>query len=130
MQLLRTLTLALVALIFVGACWTAIARAQQTASRSTAADGVYTEAQATRGLAVYVEQCEACHGATLAGGLGPPLAGAGFLGAWDTLTLADLVDKIQYTMRPRTPTRCRARRPRIWSHTFSGRTRFPLGRPS
>ena len=103
MQLLRTLTLALVALIFVGACWTAIARAQQTASRSTAADGVYTETQATRGLAVYVEQCEACHGATLAGGLGPPLAGAGFLGAWDTLTLADLVDKIQYTMPATNP---------------------------
>ena len=103
MQLLRTLTLALVALIFVGACWTAIARAQQTASRSTAADGVYTEAQATRGLAVCVEQCEACHGATLAGGLGPPLAGAGFLGAWDTLTLADLVDKIQYTMPATNP---------------------------
>ena len=51
MQPLRTLTLVLAALIFVGVCWTAIARAQQTAPPSTAAGGVYTEVQATRGQA-------------------------------------------------------------------------------
>jgi len=98
MPTLRTLTLALAVLIFVGVFCMAIARAQQTAPRSTATDGVYTDVQATRGQAVYVEQCQACHGTALAGGLGPPLAGAVFLRGWDTFTLADLVDKIQNTM--------------------------------
>lgn len=99
----RTLIITVAALTFAGLFFTTITRAQQTAPRSTAADAVYTEAQATRGQAVYVEQCQPCHGATLAGGLGPPLAGAGFLGAWDTLSLADLVDKIQHTMPATNP---------------------------
>ena len=127
MQPLRTLTLALAALVFGSVCWTAIARAQQTAPPSTAAGGVYTEAQATRGQAVYVEQCEACHGTTLAGGLGPPLAGAGFLGAWDTLTLADLVDKIQYTMPATNPgTLLRAQATDLVAHLL-GTNAFPAG---
>lgn len=127
MQPLRTLTLVLAALIFVGVCWTAIARAQQTASPSTAAGGVYTEVQATRGQAVYGEQCEACHGATLAGGLGPPLAGTGFLGAWDTLTLADLVDKIQHTMPATNPgTLSRAQATDLVAHLLSANA-FSVG---
>jgi mono/diheme cytochrome c family protein len=127
MQLLRTLTLVLAALIFVGVCWTAIVRAQQTTSPSTAAGGVYTEVQATRGQAVYGEQCEACHGATLAGGLGPPLAGTGFLGAWDTLTLADLVDKIQHTMPATNPgTLSRAQATDLVAHLLSANA-FSVG---
>jgi len=103
MPSVRTLIMAFAALTFAGLFFTTIARAQRAAPRSTAADAVYTEAQATRGQAVYVEQCQPCHGATLAGGLGPPLAGAGFLGAWDTRSLADLVDKIQHTMPATNP---------------------------
>lgn len=111
MQPLRTFTLVLGALTFAGVSWTASARAQQTAPRSTAADGVYTDAQATRGRAVYLEQCQACHGARLEGELGPPLAGAVFLRLWDMLPLAHLVDKIQATMpetNPGTLTRAQA----------------------
>ena len=74
----------------------------------TAKDGVYTAAQAKRGEAVYLKQCVLCHGATLAGDDGPPLAGQSFLEVWDTLPLSDLFDKIQNTMpddAPRTLTR-------------------------
>jgi len=69
----------------------------------TVAEGVYTDAQAARGQATYAAQCAACHGATLGGGLAPPLAGAGFLRAWDTRSLIDLVDKIQQTMPATSP---------------------------
>jgi len=113
------LTLALALLIFVGVSWTAIARAQQTAPR-WAADAVYSEAQATRGHAVYVEQCQVCHGAALDGGLGPPLAGEGFLGVWDTSTLSDLVDKIQFTMPATNPgTLSRAQATDLIAHLLS-----------
>jgi len=69
----------------------------------TVADGVYTDAQAARGQAIYEAQCAACHGATLGGGLAPPLAGAAFLRVWDQRPLLDLVDKIQKTMPATNP---------------------------
>jgi len=78
----------------------AVAAAQ---AQRTIAEGVYTDAQAARGQAIYEKQCAACHGATLAGGLAPPLAGAGFLRAWDARPLIDLVDKIQQTMPATSP---------------------------
>ncbi|HEX5228225.1 MAG TPA: cytochrome c [Bryobacteraceae bacterium] len=62
-------------------------------------DGVYTQAQADRGKAVYAKSCAACHGATLDGsGAAPPLAGADFRGEWNGKTAADLYDKTQTTM--------------------------------
>lgn len=64
----------------------------------TAKDGVYSAAQAKRGETIYQKQCLGCHGATLAGGDGPPLAGQSFLDVWDRLPLSDLFDKIQNTM--------------------------------
>lgn len=74
----------------------------------TAKDGVYAAAQAKRGETIYQKQCLGCHGATLAGGDGPPLAGQSFLDVWDRLPLSDLFDKIQNTMpndAPQTLTR-------------------------
>ena len=64
----------------------------------TARDGVYTSAQAGRGEATYRTRCVACHGATLEGSAGPPLAGDDVLGVWSTRPLSDLVDKILNTM--------------------------------
>jgi mono/diheme cytochrome c family protein len=64
----------------------------------TVVDGVYTAAQAKRGEAIYQTRCVMCHGATLEGEAGPPLAGQAFLAAWGAQSLADLVDKIQNTM--------------------------------
>jgi mono/diheme cytochrome c family protein len=77
----------------------------------TVKDGVYTAAQAKRGETIYQNQCVGCHGGTLAGGDGPPLAGQSFLDAWDRLPLSDLFDKIQNTMpndAPQTLTRPQA----------------------
>jgi mono/diheme cytochrome c family protein len=65
-------------------------------------DGVYTEEQATRGQAVYKERCATCHGATLGGAQGPPLAGDDFMRAWGG-PLSALVDKIQNTMPANEP---------------------------
>jgi len=63
----------------------------------TAKDGVYTGAQAGRGQAIYKDRCVSCHGASLEGGVAPPLAGDSFNGVWGG-PLSDLVDKIQNTM--------------------------------
>jgi len=64
----------------------------------TVQDGVYTNAQADRGQAIYAKRCASCHGNTLGGGQAPPLVGDGFVGNWRTEPLATLVDKIRHTM--------------------------------
>jgi S-disulfanyl-L-cysteine oxidoreductase SoxD len=63
-----------------------------------AREGVYTAAQAARGKALYTDQCALCHGDTLEGAIGPPLAGPAFLDIWAVQSAADLVDKIHNTM--------------------------------
>ena len=115
-------TLAIAALAFVSVTWTALAQTGRTV-----ADGVYTDPQATRGQAVYARECQACHGTTLSGGLGPPLAGVGFLQAWDTLSLADLVDKIQKTMPATDPgTLSRAEATDVVAYVLKA-SKFPAG---
>ncbi|MBM3779460.1 MAG: cytochrome c [Acidimicrobiia bacterium] len=69
----------------------------------TVKDSVYSEAQATRGQALYNEQCAFCHGDDMSGGSAPGLAGADFLGFWDKTPLSDLVDKIVQTMPASAP---------------------------
>lgn len=65
----------------------------------TVNEGIYTAEQATRGAALYKEQCAACHGADLAGmGPMPPLAGAAFMKNWDGKSVGALFDKIHTTM--------------------------------
>jgi mono/diheme cytochrome c family protein len=63
-------------------------------------DRVYSDTQAARGQQFYKAQCMMCHGEALEGVVGPPLAGTGFLSAWGSRSLADLVDKIEKTMPP------------------------------
>src|SRR6185503_6010056 len=41
----------------------------------TVEDGVYSDAQATRGQALYAQRCAGCHGPALAGATGPTLTG-------------------------------------------------------
>jgi len=62
-------------------------------------DGVYTEAQATRGEALYYERCGACHGPSLEGGdMTPALVGGVFTSTWNDLPLSDLFERIRITM--------------------------------
>jgi len=72
-------------------------------------DGVYTEAQATRGEEVYYQRCGACHGPSLEGGdMTPALIGGVFTSTWNDLPLSDLFERIRITMpldRPSTLSR-------------------------
>ncbi len=62
-------------------------------------DGVYTQEQAKRGEAAYVERCARCHGPELIGGdTNPPLVGPEFLSTWNTKTVGDLFDRIRTSM--------------------------------
>jgi S-disulfanyl-L-cysteine oxidoreductase SoxD len=62
-------------------------------------DGIYTSAQATRGDALYGQDCALCHGKDLKGtGEVPPLSGGDFTGQWVGQTVADLFNMIQTTM--------------------------------
>ncbi len=67
-------------------------------SRS-ALEGVYSEAQAARGLAVYAEHCVTCHAEGMTGGPGsPPLAGRVFMIGWERETVGALYDYLKTTM--------------------------------
>jgi cytochrome c len=62
-------------------------------------DGVYTEAQAKRGEAMFVDACSNCHGRTLEGqDMTPALTGGAFMSNWDGLTVGDLADRIRSSM--------------------------------
>ena len=68
-------------------------------------DGVFTEAQAERGGAVYPSACGLCHGRRLNGAPDdpdmrstPPLARARFLRNWEGRTLATLLEYTRATM--------------------------------
>jgi mono/diheme cytochrome c family protein len=68
------------------------------AQQRTVKDGVYTDAQATRGKEIFTMRCALCHGEMLEGAAGPPLAGDVFLGPRDGQPLSDVFDKINATM--------------------------------
>jgi mono/diheme cytochrome c family protein len=93
------LTIAAAAMLVVGA-YSMTAQARQARSVS---DGVFTADQAQRGQALYKTECLSCHGDTLQGAVGPMLQGEGFLAAWGGRSLAELVDKIQFTMPLQAP---------------------------
>ena len=71
----------------------------QQASGKTVWDGVYADAQSTRGAEVSKTSCVSCHGEELAGSdLAPALKGDDFKGAWVGRSAAELFEKIQTTM--------------------------------
>ena len=74
------------------------ATAATQASRSVW-DGVYTEEQARRGEMLYFDQCAFCHGDALEGGEeAPPLVGGTFTGAWNGVTLGDMLERTRVSM--------------------------------
>ena len=75
----------------------------QAGQLRTVTAGVYSGEQAKRGQQVYQAQCVTCHGDTLQGVVGPPLAGDGFLSIWNARPLSELVDKIEKTMPLQAP---------------------------
>jgi mono/diheme cytochrome c family protein len=90
------LTIVLCAAFFAVAAGFALAQAPKTVT-----EGAYTEAQATRGQAVYDRNCSRCHGAALdGGGAAPPLRTHVFLDAWREDFLSSLFLHIQTRMPP------------------------------
>ena len=88
--------LLIVALVGFGTCYLPT-HAQDT--QRTVWDGVYNDAQAKRGEAVYLEACSNCHGRTLEGAdMTPGLTGGAFMANWDGLTVGDLFDRIRISM--------------------------------
>ena len=66
-------------------------------------DGVYTDAQRTRGQAIYAAECSDCHAADLTGrDNAPALAGDEVMAAWKGSTAGDLFEKIR-SMPPANP---------------------------
>ncbi len=69
------------------------------AAQKTTQDGIYTEAQAARGEAVYGRSCASCHGTNLeGGGQAPALADKEFTNEWNDQPLSDLFQRIRTTM--------------------------------
>ena len=89
-----TLLLASIAMLIV-------AGAQEPAT--TVADGVYTEAQATRGAAAYDIECSGCHRADLGGGTGPALKADRFARMFAGKDLKTFFTKIATTMPRQAP---------------------------
>jgi mono/diheme cytochrome c family protein len=89
-----------IAAVIVAGAYSMTAEARQG---RTVSDGVFTADQAQRGEALYKKECVTCHGQKLEGAVGPMLSGEGFLTAWGGRSLADLVDKIQFTMPLQAP---------------------------
>jgi mono/diheme cytochrome c family protein len=84
-------------MLCAGAPVQAPAQAQETTS--SVVDGVYADAQASRGAQLFQQSCAACHGAALTGlGEAPALAGAQFIGDFNGLTVGDLFERIRTTM--------------------------------
>ena len=68
--------------------------------------GVYTNDQAARGESAYREGCASCHGASLEGSeAAPALVGRDFRDDFDEMNIADLFEKIKFTMPVNRPSR-------------------------
>lgn len=91
------MTLVLAAALGLGAAL----RAQETAK--TVADGVFTEAQASRGAASYTTSCSGCHRADMGGMTGPPLKEERFAKDFAGKPLNDLFIRIASTMPRNAP---------------------------
>jgi mono/diheme cytochrome c family protein len=66
--------------------------------------GIYTDGQAVRGQSDYKARCASCHGVSLEGTEdAPPLAGPDFVLDWNCANIADLFEKIQFTMPANRP---------------------------
>lgn len=101
----RTMIALIPALVLGALCMSLLdlsvqARSAQSGTK-TVWDGVYSEAQATAGQALYTQECANCHGPTLNGGANqgaPPMKGEKFIEAWREDSAHSLYTKIKTTM--------------------------------
>ena len=93
-------------------------------------DGVYTEAQAKRGEALYNEHCLRCHGPELMGAadIASPLTGPTFNGNWNGVPLGQMLDRVRLTMPQDKPeSLSRQQSADVLSYIFSY-NKFPAGK--
>ena len=69
----------------------------------TVQDGVFSDAQATRGQALYAQRCAGCHGPKLEGAQAPALTGEAFTAKFRMEPLSALFIQIRYAMPPTPP---------------------------
>jgi mono/diheme cytochrome c family protein len=67
-------------------------------------DGLFTQEQAARGGAAYVQNCASCHGDDLTGrDPAPALSGNAFMTRWGARSITELFDKTRTTMPTNKP---------------------------
>lgn len=96
------------ALVSVGALALALALPAATrtvrAQGKTLLEGIYSEAQSTRGATAATASCTVCHGDQLKGSdMGPGMGTAEWKKAWAGRSLGELFDKIKTTMPANDP---------------------------
>lgn len=91
-------SIAIFAVIALGVIGTSYSALRAQAERSVW-DGVYSEAQATRGSTLFDKECAGCHGPDgEGGGMAPALSGAAFNANYDGQSVGDLFDRNRTTM--------------------------------
>lgn len=116
-------------MIVLPAAWLMLVTAgPEAAQTKSVVDGVYTEAQASRGDAAYKKDCSSCHGDGLGGdGFAPGLAGSEFLSNWNGTTVGDLFDRVRISMPPSNPGAVSAQtKADIIAHVLKA-NKFPAG---
>src|SRR6266550_6011086 len=61
-------------------------------------DGVYSQAQAEKGSALFVDRCAKCHGPDGVGADAPALVGSEFGLDWDGMTVSQLFERTRTSM--------------------------------
>ena len=82
------------------ALYAAKLEAQPQAPGKTVLDGVYSEAQAERGKAIYEGMCSRCHGDLLEGVSAPTLSGPQFIDRWREDTMDTIFNFLRAGMPP------------------------------
>src|SRR5215470_8539831 len=77
------------------------ARTLSSNQKTSQQDGIYTDAQAARGQAVYDKKCASCHGLRLEGGSATALSGGKFADRWGRGDKS--VDDLYYITRTQMP---------------------------
>ena len=108
----------------------AVAGSAHAQATRTVWDGIYTEEQAKRGEALYMERCVHCHGSNLAGAVdgAASLTGTTFYGNWNGVTLDLMLDRVRSTMPVDKPSSLsRQQTADLLAFIFSA-NKFPVGK--
>src|SRR5215475_105826 len=101
MLLSRQFALALALSVISLAMLFGSARTLSSSQRPSQQEGIYTDAQAARGQAVYDKKCASCHGLRLEGGSATALSGGKFADRWARGDKS--VDDLYYITRTQMP---------------------------